>query len=285
MQRTLDRTVDRALLRYQLLEAAQLRAGERIEPIDRAAGLTPGMGPDAAAKAIDAFLDKLYAGTKIFDKDYRLEQLDKSTKELAAAEDAFLNLATALLPMRDQLREARETRQGARYRLVPRYMKALLEQSGGLVAPDANGTLRVTYGRVLGVDSDDGLFYKPQTTLAGIVAKQTGEGDFNAPDRELAAIKALRAGRATPYLAPALGDVPVNFLSTVDTTGGSSGSATLNARGELCGLLFDGTYDSVVADIVYDPVRTRSIHVDSRYVLWVLTDVDGATRIVEELAR
>jgi hypothetical protein len=53
----------------------------------------------------------------------------------------------------------------------------------------------------------------------------------------------------------------------------------------LCGLLFDGTYDSVVADIVYDPVRTRSIHVDSRYVLWVLTDVDGATRIVEELAR
>ena len=76
-----------------------------------------------------------------------------------------------------------------------------------------------------------------------------------------------RAGRETPFVDPALHDVPVNFLSTVDTTGGSSGSATLNARGELCGLLFDGTYDTVASDILYDPVRTRSIHVDSRYLL------------------
>jgi hypothetical protein len=285
MQRTLDRTVDRALLRYLLLEAAQLAANERIEAIDRAAGLTTGMSPDAAAKSIDQFLDKLYAGTKLFDKDYRLALLDKSAKELTATDDSFVNLATALQPLRDQLRETSKTRQGARYRLVPRYMRALLEESGGLIAPDANGTLRVTYGRVLGVDSDDGLFYKPQTTLAGIVAKQTGQGDFDAPDRELDAIKALRAGHATPYLAPSLSDVPVDFLSTVDTTGGNSGSATLNARGELCGLLFDGTYDSVVADIVYDPVRTRSIHVDSRYLLWVLTDVDGATRVLEELGK
>jgi hypothetical protein len=285
MQRNLDPAVDRALLRYQLLEAARLPATERIEPLDSAAGLSAGMSPGAAAKSIDAFLDRLYAGTKLFDKDYRLALLGKSTKELAAADDTFLNLATALLPMRDQLRETSKTRQGARYRLGPRYMKALLEAKGGLVAPDANGTLRVTYGQVLGVDSLDGLFYKPQTTLAGIVDKQTGQGDYAAPERELDAIKALRAGRETPYLSPALRDVPVDFLSTVDTTGGNSGSATLNGRGELCGLLFDGTYDTVVADIVYDPVHTRSIHVDSRYLLWVLTEVDGATRILEELAR
>lgn len=285
MQRTLDPGVDRALLRYQLQEAAHLGASERIEALDLAFGLSAGMSPEAAAKAIDASLDRLYAGTKLFDKDDRLALLDKSSKELAAANDPFLNLATALLPMRDQLLETSKTRQGARYRLVPRYMKALLEESEGLVAPDANGTLRVTYGRVLGVDSLDGLYFKPQTTLAGIVEKQTGRGEFDAPKRELEAIRALRAGRVTPYLAPALSDVPVDFLSTADTTGGNSGSATLNARGELCGLLFDGTYDTVVADIVYDPVRTRSIHVDSRYLLWVLTEVDGATRILEELGR
>jgi hypothetical protein len=285
MQRTLDRTVDRAFLRYSLLEAARLGGTERIEALDRASGLSADMSKDAAAKAIDAYLDRLYAGTKLFDKDYRLALLGKSSKEFAAVDDPFLNLAAALLPLRDQLREISKTRQGARYRLVPRYMKALLEKSAGLVAPDANGTLRVTYGRVLGVDSVDGLFYKPQTTLAGVVAKQTGQGDFDAPKLELEAIKALRDGRETPYLDPALRDVPVDFLSTVDTTGGNSGSATLNARGELCGLLFDGTYDTVVADIVYDPVRTRSIHVDSRYMLWVLTEVDGATRILEELGR
>jgi hypothetical protein len=138
---------------------------------------------------------------------------------------------------------------------------------------------------VLGVDSADGLFYKAQTTLAGVLEKQTGQGDFDAPKVELDAIHALRAGRETPYLDAVLRDVPVDFLSNVDTTGGSSGSATLNARGELCGLLFDGTYDTVVADILYEPVRTRSIHVDSRYMLWVLTDVDGATRILDELAK
>ncbi len=128
--------------------------------------------------------------------------LDKSTKELADTGDPFLTLAAALVPMSDQLREASKTRQGARYRLVPRYMKALLAASAGLIAPDANGTLRVTYGQVLGVDSADGLFYKPQTTLAGIVEKQTGQGDFDAPARELAAIKALRAGRETAFSRP-----------------------------------------------------------------------------------
>jgi hypothetical protein len=286
LQRNLDRDVDRALLRYQLLEISRLAPGERIEPVDRAAGLAAGMSASDADKAIDAFLDRLYAGTKLFDQDLRLSLLNKSLKELAAAGDPFLDLAAALLPMREQLRETSKTRQGARYRLVPRYMTALLEKTAGLVAPDANGTLRVTYGRVQGLDSRDGLVFKPQTTLAGIVEKQTGQGDFNAPRRELDAIQAVRdAGRETPYLDPVLRDVPVNFLSTADSTGGNSGSATLNARGELCGLLFDGMYDSVASDIVYDPVRTRSIHVDSRYVLWVMTEVDGATRILEELGK
>ena len=62
--------------------------------------------------------------------------------------------------------------------------------------------------------------------------------------------------------------MPVNFLSTVDTTGGNSGSPTLNAKGELVGLLFDGTYESVASDYLFDAVKTRSIHVDSRYMLW-----------------
>lgn len=84
-----------------------------------------------------------------------------------------------------------------------------------------------------GPDAKDGLYYKSQTTLAGIVQKHTGEGDFNAPQVQLDAIGALRSARKTPYMDASLGDVPVNFLSTVDTTGGNSGSPTLNGRGEL----------------------------------------------------
>ncbi len=283
LQKYLDPTVDRTFLRYVVLEAAALPAGSRIEALDRLAGLRPGMSAGEAAKAIDAFLDRLYAGTKLFERDIRLGLFEKSTKELLATGDTFLELAAALDPLGREILEASKARQGARYRLVPRYMKALLAQTGGLTAPDANGTLRVTYGRVQGVDGPDGLFLKPQTTLAGIPEKHTGEGEFDAPDRLLEAIRDLRAGTKTPYLDPALGDVPVDFLSTADTTGGNSGSATLNARGELCGLLFDGMYETVASDILYDPVRTRSIHVDSRYLLWVLSEVAGAEELLQEI--
>jgi hypothetical protein len=189
----------------------------------------------------------------------------------------------ALDPLYQANREATKARAGAAARLRPRYMQALLARAGGLVAPDANSTLRVTFGQVKGVDSKDGIFFKPQTTLAGIVEKHTGSGEFDAPAKQLEAIAALRKGKTTPYLDPVLGDVPVNFLSMVDTTGGNSGSPTLNAKGELVGLLFDGTYDTIASDYLYDTVRTRSIHVDSRYLLWTMSEVDGAGHLVEEM--
>jgi hypothetical protein len=143
--------------------------------------------------------------------------------------------------------------------------------------------LRVTYGQVKGVEPRDGIFYLPQTTLAGIAEKNTGEGNFNAPQKELDAIKALRAGKKTPYVDATLKDVPVNFLSTVDSTGGNSGSPALNSKGELVGLLFDGTYETVASDYLFDPVKTRSIQVDSRYMLWAMTEVDDATNLLKEM--
>jgi hypothetical protein len=136
---------------------------------------------------------------------------------------------------------------------------------------------------VKAVEPRDGLLYLPQTTLAGIVEKATGTGEFNAPKAELEAIRALRAGKKSPYFDAKLNDVPVDFLSTVDTTGGNSGSATLNTAGELVGLLFDGTYDTVASDYLFDAEKTRSIHVDSRYMLWVMSNVDGATALLGEM--
>jgi hypothetical protein len=284
LQRSLDAAADRAFLRWAAGLAAALPAGQRIEPFDQAAGLRAGLPAAEANRAIDAWLDKLYAGTKVGDRDARLALVDKSTADLKAGGDTFIALAASLEPLAESIRETAKTRAGAYARLRPRYMQALLEKAGGLVAPDANSTLRVTYGQVKGVDAKDGLFYKPQTGLAGILEKQTGEGDFNAPKKQLDAIAAFLKTRKSPYLDAALNDVPVNFLSTVDTTGGNSGSPTLNARGELVGLLFDGTYESVSSDYLFDEVKTRSIHVDSRYMLWNMAEVDGATNLIKELA-
>jgi hypothetical protein len=283
MQRTMDATVDKALLRWALAMVAALPADQRIPAIDQAAGLKPGMAKADAERAIDAFLKGLFEGTRLADRDFRLGLLDKSTADLVATKDSFLQLAAAMAPMTDANREAAKARGGAQARLAPRYMEALLAKAGGLVAPDANSTLRVTYGQVKGVDAKDGLFYKPQTTLTGIVQKHTGEGDFDAPKVQLDAIQALHGGKKTPFLDAALGDVPVNFLSTVDTTGGNSGSPTLNGKGELVGLLFDGTYESVASNYVFDPVTTRSIHVDSRYMLWNMAEVDGAANLLREM--
>jgi hypothetical protein len=284
MQRTIDPTVDRALLSWAMAKAAALPADQRVEPLDNLAGLKAGMPADEANAAIARYLDQVYAGTKLADRDFRLALMDKSTADLEATKDSFITLAAALEPLADSARQAAKARAGASARLRPRYMEALLAKAGGLVAPDANSTLRVTYGQVKGVEPRDGLFYQPQTTLRGIIEKNTGEGEFDAPQAQLDAIRAVRAAKTkTPYFVPALDDVPVNFLSTVDTTGGNSGSPTLNAKGELVGLLFDGTYESVASDYLFDPVKTRSIHVDSRYMLWNMTAVDGASHLVKEM--
>lgn len=282
-QPTLDATIDHELLRWAMARAADLPEDQRIGPLDALAGLKPAMAKADAEKAIDAYLDHLYASTKVGDLAFRMNLFEKSKAEIESTDDAFVKLAVALHPLGESIRENARNREGAYLRLRPRYMEAVLAKAGGLAAPDANSTLRVTYGQVKSVAAKDGLLWTPFTTLQGVLAKHTGGPEFNVPEREREAIKALRAGRTSPYVDASLKDVPVNFLSTVDTTGGNSGSPTLNARGELVGLLFDGTYETVASNYLFDPVLTRSIHVDARYMLWTMTEVDGAQRLLEEL--
>jgi hypothetical protein len=148
------------------------------------------------------------------------------------------------------------------------------------VYPDANSTLRITYGTVDGYAPADGLYKGPFTTLQGIAAKHTGKDPFNAPPAQLQAIAERRFGE---YVEPTLGTVPVNFLSSADTTGGNSGSAVMNARGELVGLNFDSTYESITKDWYFDPAITRAIHVDARYMLWVMSELDGADSLLREM--
>lgn len=283
-QRTLDPRLDRALLAYWMRQAAALPADRRIEGLDRLVGLAPGATEVARDQAIEAYLDTLLAGTTLAALDARLALFDRSPTDIAASTDTVVRLALALAPLDQTIRDAEKRRAGRASRVRPRYAKALLEQAGGLVAPDANSTLRVTYGQVAGLErAADGLDYRPFTTLAGIEQKHTGEGEFNAPAAQLAAIRALRAGKATPFRAPELGDVPVNVLATVDITGGNSGSPTLDRHGDFVGLVFDGTYDTVASDYVFDRLRTRSIHVDVRYLLWTLAEVEPAEWLLREM--
>jgi hypothetical protein len=193
----------------------------------------------------------------------------------------MLQLALALRPLIKNKEDREEARAGKLLLARPPYVAALREFSADPVAPDANGTLRVTYGTVRGYRPTPGAApYRPFTVISEMIKKNTGKAPFNAPERLLEAVRAKKFG---PYIAAELGEVPVDFLTDLDITGGNSGSATLNARGELVGLAFDGNYEAMASDWLFMPAISRSIHVDLRYILWVLDAVDKADWLLEEL--
>lgn len=271
-QRVIDVGSDRTAVRYMLGEASKLPQNQRIKAIDDAV---------AAAGGIDAFLDQLYSATKIADQAERTKMLGESAGQLSARNDSMIRFVTSLLPLLDQNEERELAAGGAMVRLRPGYFELLRKVTGGNLYPDANSTLRLTFGRVEGYTPRDATAYTPQTTLHGVVEKEKGEEPFASPKALLAS--ASDREKAKPYVDPEIGDVPVNFLSTCDTTGGNSGSPTLNAKGELVGLLFDGNYESIDSDFLFNPAMTRSIHVDIVYALWVMDAVDGAQELLREL--
>jgi len=279
LDRRYDPAVDKAEWKLFLKGYIAQPEAERVAVYDDALGLT---GIDDA-KQLDTILDGFYEGTSLDETETRLALMDASVAELEASNDPFMKLAIALYDYERGLEDAGEERAGRALALRPAYMEAITQwqsEQGQLPYPDANSTLRITFGNVMGGSPFDGMAYLPFTTLEGITQKDTGIDPFNAPARELALIEAKDYG---PYELETIGSVPVNYLSDLDVTGGNSGSATLNAQGELVGLLFDGTFESVNSDWDFDPRTTRSIHVDTRYMLWVMEKVDGATNLIEEM--
>ena len=146
--------------------------------------------------------------------------------------------------------------------------------------PDANFTLRFTYGVVRGYKPRDAVTYDYQTSLAGVIAKDTGEDPFNVPEK----LKELfRKKDFDGYADPRLNDVPVGFLTTNDITGGSSGSPMVNGRGEIMGLAFDGNYEGLGGDYADDISSNRTIAVDIRYVLFLTDKFGGAGHLFNEM--
>jgi len=237
--------------------------------------------------SFDAFMEgrdlaSFYAGTELGDTAKRLEWLGMSVADFKSSSDPFIQLAVATYDEAIANEAEEKERSGHVQKARSKVMEARLAYAasqGKTMYPDANGSLRFTYGKVTG-KAVDGQVWTPFTTAEGIVAKHTGRGEFDAPDKMIELIKAKDYGR---YVAPELGTLPVDFMSTVDITNGNSGSSTLNAKGEFVGLAFDGTIEGVVSDWMYDPKINRTIHVDSRFMLWTMEKVDGADRLLKEM--
>ena len=268
IERRFDANVDRQLFENALSEYMNL------DPSDRNAGFDEAIAQTS--------LDRLYKETTLGDTASRLALLDSTADALEASSDPFVQLAVAAYPGEIAAETVAKARSGNLQKARSGYMAARLAYAaanGEKLYPDANGSLRFTYGRVTG-RSQDGQRWMAFTTAEGLAAKQTGREPFNAPESAIAAIAARDYGK---YKSRALGTLPVNFLSTVDITNGNSGSSTLNARGEFVGLAFDGTLDGVISDWWYDGKTNRTIHVDSRFMLWTMDKIDNAENLLKEM--
>lgn len=272
-------SVDKAVLLDMLKRYAALPEAQRLPAMDKAFGIDKKVNEAKLAKT----LDKMYAKTELGNKDVRLAWMEKSVDEFKASKDPFIQFAVAMYDTNMSEEKKEKELDGELMKVRPQYMDAIIaynREQGKPVYADANSSLRVTVGHVKGYEPKDGLVAKPFTRLEGIVQKDTGVDPFDAPKKQLELIKQKQYG---DFYVKAIDSVPVNFLSTLDTTGGNSGSPTLNGRAELVGLLFDGVYESIIGDWAYDDNINRSIQVDSRYMLWVMKYLDNAENLLAEM--
>lgn len=280
MERNRDRVLERLRLdqRRMYLPAEQelmvdlLTRFASLPEGSRSAAVDSFLGNDRSPEGIKKRVADLLARTKVMDLDERVKMFGESAEQLRARRDPLLDLAFALDRELLDWKEREDRFKGAVSRLRPPWQRAVIAHAGRPVAPDANGTLRVSLAHVKGYSPRDAVQFEPRTTLSGVVEKHTGEEPFDVPEAVLAAARDAPRSR---WADPALKDVPVGFLADGDTTGGSSGSPVLNGRGELVGVNFDRVWENVANDFGYLPDLGRNVSVDARYLLWMLDAIQG----------
>ncbi len=223
---------------------------------------------------------------KLFDKSIFTDE--KRVKELISRfdpkivkKDPFYRMAVSAAGLIESgIREAMVAADTRLAELNRLYMAAQMEKGGDRVFyPDANSTLRLSYGQVMGYDSRDAVYHRHQTTLTGVMEKDNPEiYDYDVPDRLKDLYEQKDFGRYGFN-----GDVPVCFIANNHTTGGNSGSPVLNAQGHLIGINFDRAWEGVASDIMYNPKQSRNISLDIRYALFIIDKFAGAGYLIDEM--
>ena len=236
---------------------------------------------DENSEATLSKVDTIYS-TSYSTPESMLKLYDMSFDEITQLDDPLINFMVSLYEESKSKEELGEKSAARKQLLRSKFIKLLrsyYQSIGKQIYSDANSTLRVTFGNVMGSSLRDAVYYHPFTKLEGILEKNTGVEPFNLSKSLEELIKSKDYGA---YASKKLGTVPVNFLSDLDITNGNSGSATINKDFELVGLAFDGMLETIISDYSFIP-EARTISVDSRYLLWTLDKVENAENILEEI--
>jgi hypothetical protein len=269
--------LDRKMLAFYLRKAAELPANQKIEPIEKRFGSLQGV---ARVHAEEEFARAATESNNLSTAESVSKLFDLTPVQLRQLNEPLIDLAGEIATLNVQVAARTRDFNATLGRLRPLLVRGLSEMRGGTPYPDANRTLRFTYGDVKGYIPHDGASYQAFTNLSGVIEKDTGREPFDAPEK----LKQLyRARDFGPYATPDGQNVPVDFLSTTDIIGGNSGSPIMNGRGEQVGIIFDGNYEGLGNDFFFNDAKDRSISVDIRYVLFIADKFGGAGYILNEL--
>lgn len=270
-------TVEFEMLRYLLRKSAELPAGQKIDAIEKRFGNLQG---EARRRAEEDFARSI-VDNKRFATTAALSGLfDLSTSQLKDLHGPLLGFAAELGAEVQSIQQETEIFNATVTRWRPLLLEGMSEMRGITPYPDANRTLRFTYGEVAGYVPREAITYTAFTTLRGVIEKDTGREPFDVPEK----LKQLFRARDFGAYADASGaTVPVDFISTTDIIGGNSGSPILNGDGEQVGIIFDGNYEGLGNDFFYNDTTGRAIAVDIRYVLFITEKFGDAGHVIKEL--
>lgn len=226
-------------------------------------------------------IEQTVNASRLSDPDYVLNNLLSSVEDFIHYNDDLMDFQQSLLAESQAFYSVMKRREGELNKLMADYVAVKEQFLEKNFVPDANSTLRLTYGNIKGYTPVDATYMSPITTIKGIIEKgYEGKAEYQYPESIRRAWEAKDFGK---YTGKKRNDVPVNILYNMDTTGGNSGSPIMNAYGELIGVNFDRAYEATINDFAWNESYSRSIGVDIRYVLWVADKIDGAHFILDEM--